>query len=209
MSNPGSIQQKVFLVLFLGFWTLIETRNMGDRCHYKKLACPILSWPTQSLGDPHGACLSSLFYLSYQVFPAFMTFLSLLCQTFFLTSARRYEHCSLLPLTFQNSLLQHIYIFSSLLFPEPKVSSTTDPVCFHCLWRSSPVVAFFKSSAFWVSYLTHPNTMRMSRSSYKPNLVTLCFPLVDASLWSMAELSSVPHLMWIPQLPASASLLFY
>lgn len=115
---------------------------------------------------------------------------------------------SLLPLIFQNSLLQHIF-FSSLLFPEPKVSSTTDPVCFHCLWLSSPAVASFKSSAFWVSYLIHPNTMRMFRSSYEPNLMTLCFPLVDASLWSMAELSSVPHLVWIPQLPASASLLFY
>ena len=155
-------------------------------------------------------CLSQLpFLLIVSSFPSIYDFPQLPMPDLFPTSARRYEHCSLLPLTFQNSLLQHIYIFSSLLFPEPKVSSTTDPVCFHCLWRSSPVVAFFKSSAFWVSYLTHPNTMRMSRSSYKPNLVTLCFPLVDASLWSMAELSSVPHLMWIPQLPASASLLFY
>ena len=115
---------------------------------------------------------------------------------------------SLLPLIFQNSLLQHI-LFSSLLFPEPKVSSTTDPVCFHCLWLSSPAVASFKSSSCWVSYLIHPNTMCMFRSSYEPNLMTLCFPLVDASLWSMAELSSVPHLVWIPQLPASASLVLY
>lgn len=105
----GQSNKKSSLVLFLGFWTLIETRNMVDRCHYKKLACPILSWSTQSLGDPHSACLSSLFYLLYQVFPTFMTFLSLLHQTFFLASARRHEYCSLLPLIFQNSLLQHVF----------------------------------------------------------------------------------------------------
>lgn len=121
---------------------------------------------------------------------------------FFLTSARRYEHFT--STTNVSKLSSSVYrFFSSLFFPEPKVNSTTDQACFHCLWHSSPAAASFKSSTFWVSSLTHPNTMLVFLSSYQPNLMTLCFPLVDASLWSMAELSSVPHPMWIPQLPAS------
>lgn len=58
MSSLEQSNSNSSLVLFLGYWTFIETQSIVGRCHYKKSESPILSRPTKWPGGP-SRCLCS------------------------------------------------------------------------------------------------------------------------------------------------------